>query len=116
MELVGANDAVDVIAIVLLVVRRSAGPEPGDFGQHLGAVVDQVREVPGDLVVLPDVVGDGDTDVMCAVAGIGVPPAGSRIQMQLRDFPHARRCRIATGTSHLRSRRAWPRGARSGAR
>ena len=83
MELVGANDAVDVIAIVFVVVC-SADPEPGNLREHLGAVVDQVRQVPGDLVVLPDVVGDGDTDVMCAVAGIGVPPAGSRIQMQLR--------------------------------
>ena len=72
-----------LIAIVFLVVCRSADPEPCNLGQHLGAVVDQVRQVAGDLVELPGVVGDGDTDVMRAVAGIGVPPAASRIEMQL---------------------------------
>ena len=84
MKLVGPDDAVDAVAITLFVVCRPADPESGDLRQHLGAVVDQVRQVPGDLVELPDVVGDGDADVVRAMTGIGIPPAGTRIQMQFR--------------------------------
>ena len=86
VEFVGTDHPVDVVAILLRVVCRSAHPEPGDFGEHFGSVVDQIRQVAGHLVELPRVVRDGDADVMSKVAGIGVPPTRPRIQVQLWAF------------------------------
>ena len=86
VELVGPDDAPDAVAVALFVVGGPADPEPGDLGQHLGAVVDQVGQVAGDLVELPHVVGDGDTDVVRAGAGIRIPAAAARIEVQPLAF------------------------------
>jgi hypothetical protein len=71
--LVGAHDAVDLVAVLLAVVSGDAGPEAGDLDQQLGADKAQERGIPGDHVVLPDVVGDGDVDVALAVGVVGQP-------------------------------------------
>jgi len=88
-------------------------PETGDLDQHLGAVVDEKLAVAGHLVVLPRVVRDGEADMMCARAGIRIPPSGLRIEVEfLADLasvaarlPGIHRAEIARplcGTSRLR--------------
>ena len=73
VELIGSDNPTNHVAALGFIELSAADPEPGDLGQHLGAVLDQVLQVAGDLVVLPDVVGDGDPDVMGPGAGIRVP-------------------------------------------
>ncbi len=110
MELIGPDDAVDAVAITVFVICRPADPESCDLRQHLGAVVDQVRQVPRDLIELPDVIGDRDADMVRAMAGIGIPAPGTGIQMQFRAFLAA----IAAGLPRKHragvTRRAWRRG------
>ena len=48
----------------LFVVAGPAHEEACDLRKHLRAIVDQVSEIPGDLVERPRTVGDGDTDVV----------------------------------------------------
>ena len=86
VEFVGPDDAPDAEAFALFVVGGQADEEAGDLGQQLRAVVDQVGEVAGDLVELPRVVGDGDTDVVRAGAGVRIPVAAARIEVQPLTF------------------------------
>ena len=82
VELVGTDHAADDVAALTFVELGPADPEPGDFGEHLRAVLDEVFQVSGHLVVLPDVVGHGDADVVCAGAGVRVPPAGVGVEVE----------------------------------
>ena len=86
MEFIGPDDAADAVPIALFVVGGPADKEACDLRQHLRAVVDQIREIPGDLVELPRVVRDGDADVLCASAGVGIPPTAARIEVQQLAF------------------------------
>ena len=86
MEFIGPDDASDAVAIAFLVVGGPTHPEARDLGQHLRAVVDQVGEIPGDLIELPGAIGDGDADVVRASARVGIPPAAARIEVQALAF------------------------------
>ncbi len=113
VELVGPDDAPDAEALSVLVVGGQADEEARDLGQHLRAVVDQVGEVAGDLVELPRAVGDGDADVVRACAGVGVPAAAARIEVQ----PLAFLASVAAGLPGIhRARVAGRRGRLTGFR
>ena len=86
VELVGPDDALDAEAVALFVVGGQADEEACDLGDQLRAVVDQVGEVAGDLVERPRTVGDGDADVVRAGAGVGIPVAAARIEVQPLTF------------------------------
>ena len=86
VELVGPDDALDAEAFVSVVVAGQADQEARDLGEHLRAVVDQVGQVPGDLIELPRVVGDGDTDVVRPGTGVRIPATAARIEMQPLAF------------------------------
>ena len=81
VELVGAHDAMDLVAVALGVVVRDRAPEAGDLEHHLGAVVAQEVEVVGRLVVVPDVVEDRRVDVALAVAEVRVPVPRQRVEV-----------------------------------
>ena len=109
VELVGPDHTSDDVAPEFLVELRSTHPESGDLGEHLGAVGDEVVKIAGHQVVLPDVVGNRDPDVMCPGAGIRIPPTGVGIEVQLLAFlpavaarlPWEHRARISGVTSRL---------------
>ena len=82
VELVGADDAPDDVAAVGVVVLGEAHPEPRNLDEHLAAAVGEEIAVGGGLVVLPDVVGDREADVVRTGAGIRVPPSRVRVQVQ----------------------------------
>ena len=86
VELIRPDHTADDVAPQWLVELRPAHPEPGYLGEHLGAVGDEVLQIAGHLVVLPDVVGHRDSDVVGPCAGIGVPTSGVRIEVQLLTF------------------------------
>ena len=86
VELVGPDHAPYPEALAFFVVGGQADEEACDLGQQLGAVVDQVGEVAGDLIELPRVVGDGDSDVVGVGAGVRVPATAARIQVQPLTF------------------------------
>src|SRR5215217_5706318 len=79
--LVRPHHPADLVAVGGVVVAGDAGPEAGDLQQHLGAVGGQERQVAGDLVVLPDVVGDGEVDVALAVGAVEQPAARAWVQV-----------------------------------
>ena len=81
MELVGAHDAVDIVAVPLFVVVGYRRPEAGDLQHHLGPVVEQELEVVGDLVVAPDVVEDGGVYVPLVVGEVRLPLAGVWVEV-----------------------------------
>jgi hypothetical protein len=84
--LVGAHDAVDLVAVPFRHVRSNRRPEAGNLDQQLGAGEAQERRVPGDQEVLPDVVGDGDVDVALQVRVVGQPAPGLRVEVQPLGF------------------------------
>src|SRR6185369_9641677 len=112
----GPDDAPDAEAAAIFVVGGLADEEAGDLRQHLRAVVDQVREVAGDLIELPRAVGDGDADVVSPRAGVRVPVATARIQVQPLAFlasvaaglPREHRTRVARRRSGLAGLRKAP--------
>ena len=75
------HDPVDLVAIRFAVVRGDAGPEPGDFDEHLRAGEAQECEAPGDHVVLPHVIGDRDVDMTLAVCAIGQLASRHRVEV-----------------------------------
>jgi len=66
MELVGTDDSPDRKAATAVIEGGQADPKACDLGKNLGAVVDEVLTITGRLIVLPRVVGDGETDVVRA--------------------------------------------------
>ena len=81
MELVWSDHAADCVPVLVTVVARDAGEEPGDLEDDLGAVPSEEVPVPGGLVVLPGVVCHRDTDVALQIAGVRKPPAGLRVEV-----------------------------------
>ena len=81
LELVGSDDATDLVAPQRLVEARDAGPEAGDLEEDFSAVERQELVVARGLVVLPDVVGDRRVDMPLQVRRIRRPPARARIQV-----------------------------------
>ncbi len=79
--LVGAHHATDLVPIARAVVGGQRCEEACDLDDELRAVEAQERQIAGDLVVLPDVVGDRQTDVALAVRVVGHPPARPRVQV-----------------------------------
>ena len=79
--LVGSHHAADAKPIEGRVVAGEAGEEAGDLQDRLRAVVGAELQIVGGLVVLPDVVGHGQTDVALQVAGVGQPAPGHRVEV-----------------------------------
>ncbi len=86
MVLVRTHDAPDIVAAIDLVVGGDARPEARDFDQNLGAVEVHELVVFGDLVVMPDVVGDGGIDMTLAIREIGNPAPRTWIEVQFLAF------------------------------
>ncbi len=75
VELVGTHHSKDLVPIAPFVVLDLAGPEPRDLDQHLGPVERHEVHVARDLVVVPYIVGDGETDVAFKVRMVRYPLA-----------------------------------------
>ena len=101
--LVGTHDAADPVPVGGRVVDGDVGEEPRDLEHHLGAVVGEELQIAGGLVVLPDAVGHGETDVALKVevSESQCPDCGLRCARWLSSRPSLPDCQ---GT--------WPRDVR----
>ncbi len=86
MKLVGAHHAANLIAPALLIVSRDARPEARDFKDQFGAMVLQKFDVVRDLIILPDVIGDGAAYMALQVGIVLYPAFGMRVQIELLGF------------------------------
>ena len=78
---VGTHHSVNFVASPLRIQVGRAGPEPRDVQEQCGAVRGQEFHVQAGLVVLPDVVGDGDVHVPLQGAVVRDPPPGRRVEV-----------------------------------
>src|SRR5690606_11300604 len=112
MELVGADDAVDLVAAARRVEAGDAAPEPRDLEYQLGAVELHELDVAGHLIVVPDVVRNRAADMPLQIRVVGDPAARPRVQVhRLRLFlpvaaalPRKHRARVsgaARGSARL---------------
>ena len=86
--LVGTHHAADLVAVERAVVAGDRAPEARDLDDQLRPEAAQEAEVAGDLVVLPDVVGDRGVDVPLQRGIVGDPAPRAGVQVSaLRLLP-----------------------------
>ncbi len=83
---VGPHDAQDLVTVFLRIPAGDACPKPCDFKEHFTTVKGHELKVAGNLIVLPDVVGDGGVDMALETRIVGYPAPRFGVQVQLLCF------------------------------
>jgi hypothetical protein len=86
MELIRTHDAMNFVALPVIVEDRHAGPEARDFQHQFGPVEPQKFGIVGDLEVLPDVVCDRTAYMALKERIVRYPALRPWVQVQCIGF------------------------------
>ncbi len=82
LKFIRAADAMDFVSLMGFAKVGQTAPETGNLKKHLGSVKGEKFHIAGNLIVLPDIEGDGGVDVALQAGVIRYPAAGPRVVVQ----------------------------------